>query len=243
MGGRDIPESAYLSDSCPRCGGVLVDCMGDDICEKCSTENWKASDEGGCNLSYVELERAAYKQAWEIEQILGKALGYPKYRDDPENFPSVTDDSVCVGEHVPETLAMEAARRIETLERDGRCVPVDVDCYGFTNLDIYPSPAKAYHPMSGAKFVGYRVVLKPRSSVVTIKLGRGREIRICAWANRINTLGPTCEHELRYQAMLDAADVECRELRKRLAQYENEDLAKKKISALTITDASEELGL
>lgn len=60
------------------------------------------------------------------EQILGKALGYPWYKDDPKNFPGATEkDGVCIGEHVIETLALEAAnrlakadKRIAELERD-----------------------------------------------------------------------------------------------------------------------------
>jgi hypothetical protein len=51
-----------------------------------------------------------------IQQKLGKALGYMRYCDDQVNFPgSTTDDGVFVGEHVAETLAMEAANRLECL--------------------------------------------------------------------------------------------------------------------------------
>lgn len=50
----------------------------------------------------------------EIEQLLGKALGYPRYCDDPENFPEATEaDGVCVGEHTPQSLAIELAERCE----------------------------------------------------------------------------------------------------------------------------------
>jgi hypothetical protein len=49
----------------------------------------------------------------EVEQTLGKALGYPWYKDDPDNFPDATEaDGVCVGEHVPESIALEAANTI-----------------------------------------------------------------------------------------------------------------------------------
>ena len=49
----------------------------------------------------------------EICQTLGAALGYPRYVDDPTNFPDATEaDGVCVGDHVAETLAVEAAERI-----------------------------------------------------------------------------------------------------------------------------------
>lgn len=46
----------------------------------------------------------------EIEQILGRALGYPRYCDDKDNFPDATEqDGVCVGDHTAVTLAQEAA--------------------------------------------------------------------------------------------------------------------------------------
>lgn len=67
------------------------------------------------------LERCAenvQKLNHEICQILGEALHYPRYCDDEENFPDATKaDGVCVGEHVAETLAKEAADCIKALER------------------------------------------------------------------------------------------------------------------------------
>lgn len=52
----------------------------------------------------------------EIMQLLGAALGYPWFKDDARNFPNATvEDGVCVGEHVPVTLAAEAADRINKL--------------------------------------------------------------------------------------------------------------------------------
>lgn len=51
-----------------------------------------------------------------IEQTLGAALGYPRYCDDLETFPEATEaDGVCVGDHVAETLAEEAADKITEL--------------------------------------------------------------------------------------------------------------------------------
>lgn len=57
-----------------------------------------------------------------ICQTLGRALGYPRYADDQRTFPGATDkDGVCVGEHVAETLADEAAGKLkdqqETIDR------------------------------------------------------------------------------------------------------------------------------
>ena len=52
-----------------------------------------------------------------IEQILGKALGYPYYKDDPDIFPKATEaDGVCVGVETAWSLAMIAADKIKELE-------------------------------------------------------------------------------------------------------------------------------
>ena len=62
------------------------------------------------------LRAAITTQSHTIEQTLGRALGYPRFCDDPANFPDATyADGVCVGEHVAETLAIEAARKIADL--------------------------------------------------------------------------------------------------------------------------------
>ena len=51
-----------------------------------------------------------------IQQTLGKALGYPWFKDDQKNFPGATEaDGVCVGDHVAESLADEAAAKITAL--------------------------------------------------------------------------------------------------------------------------------
>ena len=56
---------------------------------------------------------ACIKTQYEISQTLGKALGYPWLIDDQKNFPGATeDDGVCTGEHVAETLALEAAGKL-----------------------------------------------------------------------------------------------------------------------------------
>ena len=62
------------------------------------------------------LREAITQQNHEVCQTLGKALGYPWFKDDAENFPSATEaDGVCVGDHVADTLACEAATRIDRL--------------------------------------------------------------------------------------------------------------------------------
>lgn len=55
----------------------------------------------------------------EVCQTLGKVLGYPWLMDDQTNFPGATEvDGVCVGDHVAETLAAEAAERINKLQAE-----------------------------------------------------------------------------------------------------------------------------
>lgn len=59
------------------------------------------------------------KELQEIDQILGKALSYPRYCDDQKNFPGTTnDDGVCTGDATPAVLAIMAAARIEELEKN-----------------------------------------------------------------------------------------------------------------------------
>ena len=60
---------------------------------------------------------ALIKESQEIEQILGKALRYPWYKDDPKNFPNATEaDGVCVAPNTAASLAMHAADKIKELE-------------------------------------------------------------------------------------------------------------------------------
>ena len=67
----------------------------------------------------AELRHAWAKENHEICQVLGKALGYPWFKDDLKNFPDATEpDGVCVGEHVAVTIAMEAASHIATLRAE-----------------------------------------------------------------------------------------------------------------------------
>jgi len=61
----------------------------------------------------ARLREACIKSNDTICQALGKALGYPWFKDDQTNFPGADESSgVCVGEHVAESIAEEAADRI-----------------------------------------------------------------------------------------------------------------------------------
>lgn len=66
----------------------------------------------------VEAERDTLKAAYsrlndEVMQILGRALGYPKFVDDQVTFPGATEaDGICPGDMVAEAMAEQAAVRI-----------------------------------------------------------------------------------------------------------------------------------
>ena len=62
---------------------------------------------------YDRLRETCIRDEYDIRQTLGKALGYPWFKDDQNNFPGATEENgVCVGEHVAVTLAMEAAKQL-----------------------------------------------------------------------------------------------------------------------------------
>lgn len=59
---------------------------------------------------YNRMRQLIAKQNEDISQTCGKALGYPWFKDDQNNFPGATEaQGVCVGEHVAETIAAELA--------------------------------------------------------------------------------------------------------------------------------------
>ena len=64
---------------------------------------------------YNSLRAACSKSNDEISQVLGKALGYPWFKDDQKIFPGATEaNGVCVGAHTAETIADEAAVALAT---------------------------------------------------------------------------------------------------------------------------------
>lgn len=69
------------------------------------------------NTERVHTQKAYQETNREVVQTLGKALHYPWFKDDQKNFPGATEeDGVEVGDHVSESLAAEAAKRIAELE-------------------------------------------------------------------------------------------------------------------------------
>ena len=77
----------------------------------------KAESERDTAIAETErLREGIARESRDVEQPLGKALGYPWYKDDQKNFPDASEaDGVCVGEHTPASIAAEAASEIERL--------------------------------------------------------------------------------------------------------------------------------
>lgn len=99
----------HLKDSNGNFTSDLIEDLGDahEALEECFNRIKELED------GHKDLIQKVAAQGHEIEQILGQALGYPWFKDDPKNFPDATEkDGVCVGDHTPVTLAMEAAQRL-----------------------------------------------------------------------------------------------------------------------------------
>jgi hypothetical protein len=95
-----------------------------DACNGCGKRYGHSPDCRSIDASNAKLIESLFyqndsyaKEYRNVEQILGKVLGYPAFRDDPKNFPnhSKDDDLVCVGDSTTSSLAMEAANKIKEL--------------------------------------------------------------------------------------------------------------------------------
>lgn len=88
--------------------------------------NRRETDLLEANNRYLERARAAeaerdgyQKHLRACEQIAGKALGYPWFKDDQKNFPGTTEaEGVCIGDHVGDTIVEELATRFEAVTRE-----------------------------------------------------------------------------------------------------------------------------
>ena len=66
------------------------------------------------------------KTCREVEEIAGRALGYPRFCDDQTNFPGATDaDGVCIGDHVTETIVEELANRVRMLTKEAHVLRIE----------------------------------------------------------------------------------------------------------------------
>lgn len=114
---RDLLAQAVKTKEflCPKCQQTSRNVVGNIWI--CPSYHLREMLDGG--LFHMGVKAESYigfaligltKERDEIDQILGKALGYP------ECFPEVSnidDTRVCTGEHTVVTLAMEAADRIK----------------------------------------------------------------------------------------------------------------------------------
>lgn len=76
----------------------------------------------------ADLRKACSREDDEICQTLGKALGYPWFKDDQKNFPGATEaNGVCVGDHVAASLAAEAAAELRGLNGEVRLLRLHDD--------------------------------------------------------------------------------------------------------------------
>jgi hypothetical protein len=76
----------------------------------------------GLKQKLIDAERLKVRmmhEMHEVEQIAGKALGYPWYKDDQLNFTGATEaDGVCIGEHVPVTIVAELAAKLAEFRKE-----------------------------------------------------------------------------------------------------------------------------
>jgi len=88
-----------------------------------------AESEARAERAEAEVERLTARNAAlvpglarmndDIGQTLGKALGYPWFKDDQAIFPGATEaEGVCIGDHVAESIADEAAAKIGKLRAE-----------------------------------------------------------------------------------------------------------------------------
>jgi hypothetical protein len=128
--GRNIPRATFLVHEDDYAAALKRAEEAEELRETTHAQTGLIIDQGThiaeLEAKVKELKNSIANESFDIEQSLGKALGYPWYKDDPKNFPDATEESgVCVGEHVPASIAAEAARRITELEAENAEVQKD----------------------------------------------------------------------------------------------------------------------
>lgn len=123
-------DAELIAVKCPRC--YQADLVHSDEKQQafaCGTTRVLAVGEGVYESKtclknqLIRLRDGCIKSSYEVVQTLAQALGtYPKFADDPKNFPDVDLDSpqVCTAEHVPETIAAEVANVIRSLREENK---------------------------------------------------------------------------------------------------------------------------
>ena len=76
----------------------------------CARQLERELNAANARISYIT--DAFRREQNDIEQTCGRALGYPRFCDDQENFPGSTEsDGVCIGEHVAASIVAELANK------------------------------------------------------------------------------------------------------------------------------------
>lgn len=114
-------ERKHSCDSCHGSGTTMPHHSDCGACGGDGTDHVEYSLTG-TPITELRADRDRLRQSYgrtchEVEQRLGKALGYPAMGQELFEDGRPNGD-VCVGDHVPETLAAEAAERIAGLEAD-----------------------------------------------------------------------------------------------------------------------------
>jgi hypothetical protein len=103
---------------------------------------WEAHKEQCADIAEArERELLGYcsKINDDVSQTLGKALGYPWYKDF-HDFPDATEaNGVCVGDHVAESIAVEAANKIKELQERMANMIAELRGLAVTDTDTHPS--------------------------------------------------------------------------------------------------------
>jgi hypothetical protein len=145
------------------------------VCNQCGHVPHKIGENqlaAGCDYCRLaERLRAAEsvvkRKDHEIEQVLGKALGFPAYRDDPENFPGVSpdDDRLCLGNYTAESLADMAARDLRQYQEFVGSLP-----------ELIHEAVKSYRCAAGVKL---RTALTPAGGTI-IREGDSEVESLCS---------------------------------------------------------------
>ncbi|WP_433935214.1 hypothetical protein [Brevundimonas diminuta] len=105
----------------------------------------------GDHAELARLKAAMSKSNDEICQSLGKALGYPWFKDDQRNFPGATEgNGVCVGDHVAESIADEAASRISAILAENAALRAERDEWRDTAFKARSSNTRAERKLAEA---------------------------------------------------------------------------------------------
>ncbi len=82
--------------------------VGSNISQRASDALWAEVE---------EIIKALFSEQYEIDQILGRALGYPEADETIGGKPGEPGNPVITGEHTPVTLSMEAAHQVKRVGR------------------------------------------------------------------------------------------------------------------------------